>query len=139
MQKSGSLHLTKKTEYGLFLLATLAKRGKSGHLSINTIAQENNVPLAFLQKIANSLQKQKLIKSERGKYGGHILAKPANKITIREVVEVLEGQIAIAPCLRKGAKKCKHENFCQIKNSLSKINDEIKDHFLSKTIDKITL
>jgi len=137
MQKSGSLHITKKTEYGLFILATLAKKRKENHISIRTIAKENQIPLPFLQKIANSLQKNGLIKSERGKYGGHMLAKTANKITVREVVEALEGEVAITPCSGKNSKECKRAKFCEIKKSMHKINEVIRDHFLSKTIDKI--
>lgn len=136
MQKNGSLHLTKKTEYGLFLLATLAKNKKDDQSSMNTISRENHIPLPFLQKIANSLQKNNLIKAERGKYGGYSLAKPAKKITIREIVETLEGEIAIAPCMKKTAKKCKRANCC-IKKCLESINEDIKSHFLSKTVDQI--
>lgn len=134
-QKSGSLNLTKKADYGLFLLVTLAK-GKLEKKSIKTIAEENNLSLSFLQKIAGDLQKGGIITAERGKFGGYKLAKPPTKITLKEVLETLEGPIAITPCFNsaKGMGCCAHKPFCSIKNGLKKINEEIKNTLLSKTL-----
>ncbi len=136
-QQSGSLHLTKKVDYGLFLLSTLAL--KKGQTSIKEIAKENRLSFPFLQKIASQLQKERLITSQRGKYGGYKLTKPASKMTLKEILEALEGPIALAPCFHKHNKFCKHSDFCKIKNGLEKINDEIKQAFLKKTLRQLVL
>ncbi len=135
-QTSGSLHLTKKVDYGLLLLATLSKKKKGEQISLNEIAKENSIPHSFLQKIANQLQKDGMIKTERGKYGGSSLAKPANKITIKAVIESLDGPIAITPCSCANCAPCKRAKICEIKAGLQKFNEEIKKFFLSKTLDK---
>ncbi|MFA7685610.1 MAG: Rrf2 family transcriptional regulator [Candidatus Gracilibacteria bacterium] len=134
-QKSGSLNLTKKADYGLFLLTILAT-GKSEIRSIKTIADKNELSLSFLQKIARELQKGGLITSERGKFGGYQLTKKPEKITLKEILETLEGPIAIAPCFMSNPHKlcCSHKPFCAIKNGLKKINEEIKTTLLSKTL-----
>ena len=134
-QKSGSLNLTKKADYGLFLLTVLAKK-KLGMKSIKVIADGNNLSFSFLQKIARILQKGGLITAGRGKFGGYRLMKKPEEITLKEILETLEGPIAITPCFMKTPNNlcCAHKQFCAIKNGLKKINDEIKNTLLSKTL-----
>lgn len=133
-QQSGSLHLTKKIDYGLFLLAVLVKQKKGEQCSIKMIAEENNIPFSFLQKIANELQKKGLIKSERGKYGGCRLAKSPGKITLKHVIEALEGPIQITNCTCTDCTPCDRSKFCLIKKGLQKMNKELEKFFLSKTL-----
>lgn len=134
-QKSGSLNLTKKADYGLFLLTMLAQ-DNSENKSIKTIANKNDLSFSFLQKVARELQKGGLIKAERGKFGGYKLTKKPEKITLKKILETLEGPIAIAPCFNntKSNLCCSHKPFCVIKNGLKKINEEIKSTLLSKTL-----
>lgn len=131
---AGSLQLTRKTDYALMLLCELAKKDKSSTLSITTIAQANQIPLAFLKKIAAELQKGGLITASRGKYGGQTLAKPARKINIKEIVEIMEGKIAICQC-SVNEKSCACSNKCGIKTKIQQLNEDIKNAFLSKTLD----
>jgi Rrf2 family protein len=134
-QKSGSLNLTKKADYGLFLLTVLAKKNLRIK-SIKNIAEENGLSFSFLQKIARILQKGALISAERGKYGGYQLTRKPEEITLKEILEILEGEVAIAPCFMRTQPHscCKHREFCKIKSGLKKINDEIKTTLLSKTL-----
>ena len=134
-QKSGSLNLTKKADYGLFLLTILAK-GKFETKSIKTISDKNGLSFSFLQKIARELQKGGLIIAERGKFGGYQLTKKPENITLKEILETLEGPIAIAPCFMSTPRNlcCSQKPFCAIKNGLKKINEEIKTTLLSKTL-----
>lgn len=138
-QKSGSLNLTKKADYGLFLLTVLAKK-QLERKSIQKIADENGLSFSFLQKIARILQKGGLIAAERGKYGGYKLTKKPEKISLKEILETLEGPIAIAPCFMANKKNlcCSHREFCKIKHGLKKINEELKATLLSKTLKHFT-
>ena len=134
-QKSGSLSLTKKADYGLFLLTVLAKK-QLERKSIQAIADENGLSFSFLQKIARILQKGDLIAAERGKYGGYKLTKNPEDISLKEILETLEGPIAITPCFMTSKNNlcCSHREFCKIKNGLKKINEELKATLLSKTL-----
>ncbi len=136
---SGSLHITKKVDYGLFLLAILSQNKKDSLSSIKTIADENKLSFTFLQKVAGLLLNANMIEAIRGKYGGYKLSKPVKKITVKEVIEALDGEIALTTCLKANAKEkyCKRMAFCPIHKGLGKINKEIMDSFLSKTLDKI--
>ncbi len=136
LQQSGSFHLTRKTDYGLLLLSALAK--KSNQISIKKIATENKIPPSFLQKIAADLQRSHLIKSTRGKYGGHTLAKNPKDITIREVIEALEGPLAISKCthpMKRGTCLCAAN--CHIRGGIGRINAELQAMLMSKTLSQL--
>src|SRR3989338_4476358 len=109
-QRSGALHITQKVDYGISILTAMGNKATS----IKQIADAQGLPLPFLQKIAGKLQEAQLIKAERVKYGGYRLKKPVGKISMKEVIEALEGPIAIVPCLRKSEKECKHKPHCTI-------------------------
>ena len=137
---SGSLHITKKVDYGLFLLAILADENSPDKLSIKTIAEESSISFPFLQKVARLLQQAKIIQAERGKYGGYSLKKNANKLNLKDIIEALDGPIALTSCLKKGANKstCKRMATCRIRKGLCQINEAIQKEFLSKTLADIT-
>ncbi|MBI5754260.1 Rrf2 family transcriptional regulator [Candidatus Peregrinibacteria bacterium] len=139
-QRSGALHLTQKVDYGIILLTALA-RPRSGaqvknQLSIKKIAEENNVSFLFLQKIAGLLQKAGIIKAERGKFGGYKLMKELKDLNLGQIIETLEGPIAIVPCLNPRCKPaCKRIGHCTVRPSMSKINNEIQNVITGKTLD----
>ena len=136
---SGSLHLTKKVDYGLFLLAILADKNSPAKLSIKTIAEKSHISFPFLQKVARLLQKAKIIHAERGKYGGYSLKKKAEKLNLLEIIEALDGPIALTSCMKKGATKdiCERIGFCKIRKGLCRINEKIQKEFLSKSLTDI--
>lgn len=111
--------------------------GKS--LSIKQIATSSNLSFLFLQKIAGILQQNEMIKAERGKYGGYKLKKNPKKITIKEIIEAVEGPIAIIPCLKSACEPqcCKKNKKCEIKSGLQKINQEIEKFLAKKTLHQI--
>lgn len=133
-QRSGALHLTQKVDYGLILLTSLAK--DKNQASIKKIAEESSVSFLFLQKIAGLLQKAGMIKAERGKFGGYSLNGDLKDYNLGQVIEALEGPIAIVPCLNRLNKvTCKRIGFCAIRPSFAKINKEIQDIIITKTLD----
>lgn len=134
-QRSGALHLTQKVDYGIMLLIALQENSESNSgSSINSLAENLALSPSFLQKISHLLQKEGLIKATRGKYGRYSLTMPLEKITIKKLIESLEGPIAIVPCL-KNSLSCKRTAKCKIKEGLNRLNNEIQNFFLSKTID----
>lgn len=134
-QRSGALHLTQKVDYGLIILIFLAKNSESGQLSIKRIADQSHVSFLFLQKIAGLLQKAGLIKAERGKFGGYRLAKNPDQLNLREIIEALEGPIALVPCLKSlDEQSCKHSTYCSIRPNMAKLNAEIQNNVINKTL-----
>ena len=89
---------TTKAEYGVRLLIQLGLRSASGPVSLKAVAAAENLPLAYLERIAALLKKAELVEATRGAHGGYVLAHPAEEITMDQVVLALEGAIAPMEC-----------------------------------------
>ncbi|MFY9489221.1 MAG: Rrf2 family transcriptional regulator [Solirubrobacterales bacterium] len=107
-----------RAEYGVRVMVALAKQeSKDGEApapaSLAQIAEANGLPFAYLEHLAARLKKAELVESRRGPRGGYMLARPAEQISMAEVVEALEGQIAPIECISAsgdGDVTCSHED-----------------------------
>jgi Rrf2 family cysteine metabolism transcriptional repressor len=94
-----------KAEYGVRVMVELARRagetsdGAESVVPLAEIAEHDGMPLAYLEHLVARLRKAGLIDSRRGSRGGYMLARPAQDITMAEVVEALEGSIAPIECI----------------------------------------
>ena len=106
-----------KAEYGVRVMAHLAKSDDQGPISLGTIADAEGLPLAYLEHLVQRLRKAHLVESRRGAHGGYTLARPSGEISMAEVVAALEGDIApiecitadadgVLTCAREGAEPC---------------------------------
>ena len=123
-QKPGLLHLSSKADYGFLLLIRLAGI-KARRQSLRLIAAENGLSFFFLQKVALDLRKNMLITADRGKSGGYGLARPAKEISLKDIIEALDGPLAIMGCLGDKAYSCPKRNSCEVRPGLDIVNRTI--------------
>jgi len=144
-QKQGFLQFSQKLDYGLFLLMELAKRQlqQNQHnkvmprapMSLRGFAQKNGMSFFFLQKVAFLLRKAGLIHADRGKNGGYVLARTAAEISLKEVVETLEGPVTVVHCLSsQSADLCSRLPRCQMRHGLDNVNQAIVNIFTQTTL-----
>src|SRR4051812_49621490 len=88
-----------KAEYGIRIMAHLAAYDGDGPVSLSAIADAEGLPLAYLEHLVQRLRRAELVESRRGAHGGYTLARPADEITMAEVVSALEGEIAPIECI----------------------------------------
>lgn len=88
-----------KAEYGIRVLVELARHDEGVPISLTEIADHDHLPLSYLEHLVARLRRASLIESRRGAHGGYMLAKPAEEITMAEVVEALEGSVAQLECI----------------------------------------
>ena len=90
-----------KAEYGVRVMTHLARHeGSAGApISLASIAETEGLPLAYLEHLAARLRRADLVTSRRGAHGGYTLARPADSITMADVVRALEGDIAPIECI----------------------------------------
>jgi Rrf2 family cysteine metabolism transcriptional repressor len=101
-----------KAEYGVRVMAHLARREDASPVPLGSIAEAEGLPLAYLEHLAQRLRRAGLVESRRGAHGGYSLARPAEEVTMAEVVEALEGVIAPIECISSnsdGALVCARE------------------------------
>ena len=92
-----------KAEYGVRVMAHLARTGSGDPISLGTIADAEGLPLAYLEHLVQRLRKAGLVESRRGAHGGYTLAREAGEISMAEVVRALEGEIAPIECITADA------------------------------------
>ena len=100
------MHLTSRSEYALLALTYLARRPDGEHVAVHTIAEKQKIPPLFLEQILLTLKRSRLVHSQKGQHGGYRLARPADKITLAEVIRLFEGALA----LTESASKHFHES-----------------------------
>jgi Rrf2 family protein len=107
------LQITRQTEYAIRGLQELARRNSDSPVQLKSIAQSCNVSEAFLAKIFQMLSQQNIVKSHRGVKGGFSLGRTPEEITLRDIVEVCEGGIALNHCLRR-VNRCEDADDCAV-------------------------
>ncbi|SRR5581483_477387 len=106
-----------KAEYGVRLMVELARQASRGDaatpVSLGSVADGEMLPLSYLEHLVAKLREAGLVTSVRGAHGGYLLAQPAKRITMLDVVQALEGPIAPMECFhaeREGRVQCSHES-----------------------------
>jgi FeS assembly SUF system regulator len=117
--------MSKLTDYAILILAHLART--TGTLTAHELAARSRVPLPTVSKLAKELSKAGLVNSHRGRNGGYGLARPADAISVAEIVEALEGPIALTDCARPGGKTdCDIEDTCLARASWDPVSRAIE-------------
>ncbi len=92
------MFFTTKAEYGVRLLIEIGRQGQDQPVSLKVIADTENLPLAYLERIVALLKRAGLVQSTRGAHGGYVLARKPADITMDQVVLALEGSLAPMEC-----------------------------------------
>ena len=92
------MFFTTKAEYGVRLLIELGRQSQDQPISLKAIADAENLPLAYLERIVALLKRAELVESTRGAHGGYQLARGPEHIAMDEVVLALEGSLAPMEC-----------------------------------------
>ncbi|MAZ71618.1 MAG: transcriptional regulator [Flavobacteriaceae bacterium] len=130
--------LSRKTKYGLKALSYLAKENSQDPVQIIVISEAENISQKFLESILLILKKADILQSKKGKGGGYFLAKPAHEITIASVLRVLEGPIALVPCVSlnfyEKCDDCPDEEACSVHRLMVKVRDTNLSIFENTTL-----
>lgn len=92
-----------KAEYGVRVMVHLARNSDGAAISLGSIADAEGLPLAYLEHLVQRLRRAELVESRRGAHGGYTLARTPEDITMAEVVQALEGEIAPIECITADA------------------------------------
>jgi Rrf2 family transcriptional regulator, cysteine metabolism repressor len=87
------LAITSKSPYAVRALTELARTGNAGPVPIGEIARRREIPVQFLEGLFATLRRAGILTSQRGVKGGYSFARPADQLTVLEVVEALEGEL----------------------------------------------
>ena len=130
------MELTRKGEYAIRGIIYLAKHPPGKMALISEIAESTRVPQTFLAKIFQSFAKLGIVNSYRGTGGGFVLGRPASQISLREVVEAVEGPIIPNRCLL-GEGECELGAKCLVHPVWRKVQSQVVQILDSVTIDEL--
>ncbi len=133
--------LKNKTRYALKVLQALTRKKSDSPVLIADLAAEENISHKFLEQILFELKSATLLKSRKGRGGGYMLARSAAKITVGEVIRLVEGPIALVPCvsmkLNEPCEECKDPNICGLKVVMKKVRDTTAEILDSTSIQDL--
>jgi len=123
------MKLTTKTRYGMRAVVDLVLRYNQGPTPVSLIAKKENLSTTYLEQLLNKLKKNGLVKSVRGARGGYVLSRSPDKISVYEVVNVLEGDIAVSCCVseRRTKKRCDRIDKCLTNILWRKMSNNLKE------------
>jgi Rrf2 family protein len=126
------MNISKKGEYALRTLINLGLASEAGRtlVQVSELADNERLPLKFLEQIMRALKAGGFVKSERGKYGGYRLGKPARSITIGSVVRAIDGPLAPIGCVSQMAYEkcsCPDEAHCGLRMLMLDVRNAIAD------------
>ncbi|MDD2960412.1 MAG: Rrf2 family transcriptional regulator [Lachnospiraceae bacterium] len=128
------MKLSTKGRYGLRAMVDLALYSEKETVSLSSIAARQDISEAYLEQLMAKLKKAGLIISSRGAQGGYQLARPADTISVGDILRALEGDLDAVKCPGLSAEGCQTGDLCVTKYVWKKINESITD-----TVDEILL
>lgn len=129
------MKLTTKSEYALLALIHIARRGHDGFVKIEDICAEYDISKKYLEQIFASLKQARYIKTRTGASGGYKLAMPAKKISVAEVIRLMDG--ALAPTLAV-SKYFYSRTPLEKEKKIMKVFREIRD-YISHKVEHLTI
>ena len=127
------MKLSTKARYGVRLMLALARQYGQGPVFLRQVAEVEEISEKYLSQIIIPLRGQGLVYSTRGAHGGYSLSRPPEKITLREIVEPLEGGNGLVECVQQ-ASVCSRAATCAARDVWIKLGQKI-----SETLDAVTL
>jgi len=129
------VRLTSRSEYALLALTYLARHKGDDHVPVHRIARDQNIPTLFLEQILLALKRARYVHSVKGQHGGYRLARPAEKISLAEIVRLFEGDLAAT----ESASKHFHESTpIEKEKKLLRVFKRIRD-YVSDTLEATSL
>ena len=128
------MKLSTRTRYGVRLMIALAYKYGQATVFLKDIAKGENISEKYLSLIIIPLRRVGLVNSIRGAHGGYSLAKDPSQITLKEIVDVLEGDCSLVDCV-KNPSSCPRVPMCAIRDIWSIIGRQISETLNSITLD----
>jgi Rrf2 family protein len=141
------MHLSKKAEYALRATIHLGMATEAGRPTISgaELAEANRLPLKFVERILHELRDAGIVETQRGKFGGYSLAKPADQIGVGQLIRLVDGRLAPICCASENAYQpctCPDEDHCGLRMLMIDVRNAIAnilDRYTIAQVVEVTL
>lgn len=131
------MKISTKGRYGLRAMIDLASNSAGDHVSLNSIAERQNVSENYLEQVFSTLRKSGLVKSVKGAQGGYILANNSSNITVGDILRALEGNLSVVDDSAEGKGGSVNMEQCLSTNVWEKINASVNSVVDSTTLEDL--
>ena len=128
------MQITRQADYAVRAVLFLARLGPDHRAATSAIAEDQNIPPSFLAKIVSQLSVAGLLQTSRGARGGVSLARPAEEISLLEVVEAIDGPILLNECVAKTG-NCTFRDSCPMRPIWVETQAELVGRLQAATFD----
>lgn len=132
------MKLSTKGRYGLRAMVDIAQQQEAGPVAIHTIAQRQSLSSRYLEQLLIPLKQAGLVRSLRGAQGGYVLGRSAAKITVGDIIRVLEGPIAPVDCVNEiNPDECQRAEHCVTRKVWTRLRDSMSEVLDSYTLEDL--
>jgi len=133
------MRYTTRTEYGLVALLYMARKPEGSCVTVKEVAGAEQYSITYIEKIFQKLRLAEIVRAHHGKEGGYILARDPSEITLRQVIEALEGQTFDVFCKAEVREEivCTHLSICTLSPIWNKTKQVLDDLYDSITLEMI--
>jgi FeS assembly SUF system regulator len=124
--------VNKMTDYATVVLIAIARSDEVQ--STQRLASQTGIPLPTVAKIMKSLGRAGLVVSHRGATGGYVLLRPAAKISVADVIQAVEGPIALTACADTSDEQCNIQTLCPVQGKWNRVNTAVRS-----ALEEVTL
>ena len=128
------MRISCKVEYGIRALLDLALHGQRGPSLSRDTAQRQGIPETYLNQLLLQLRRSGLVASVRGPRGGHMLARPADQVTVLDIMEALEGPLVVVP---EGMPEMPSETDAILSSLWDELRATVRDHLAQTTLQDL--
>ena len=132
------MRLTHLADYAVVMMTAAARREGPARLSASELAEETGVPLPTAQKLMQRLAQAGLLSSLRGTGGGFKLTRPASCINLADIIEAVEGPIAMTTCVDDSRDACSLDHHCAVKPHWSVVNGAVRGALASVSLTTLS-
>lgn len=130
------LRLSKKADYALLSLRHLAAHADRGAVSTRELAESYDIPPELLAKVLQRLVRARLLESHQGTRGGYVLGRPAEAMSVAEVIQAIDGPLTVTACSEIDH-SCDQFSKCNIRDPLWRIKDRIVSALSSTSVAEL--
>jgi len=120
------MRLSSMADYAVLILSAAARHCGGARVSASQLAAETGLPAPTVQKLVSKLTAAGLMRSSRGSGGGLKLARPPAAISLADIVEAVEGPIALTACLDRVKSDCTLEGACNVRSHWPQVNAAVR-------------
>lgn len=131
------MKISTKGRYALRMLLDLAEHRGAGFISLKEIAERQSISKLYLEQIVSLLHTSNILRANRGKMGGYMLAKDPSSCTVGQILRITEGSLAPVVCLDSDVNVCERIGYCKTLPMWTGLNKVITDYLNSVTLQDL--